>query len=130
MSAALEIIPLNLPDVEAKFGKLGSAITNKVLETAAKEAARPIEAEWKARARRRSRGRVARSIKVRTESKDSHGVAVAVVSTAAGFFGFEYGTSREAPHPAARPAFDQHKGAAVDTFQRVVRDLFEGSGIL
>lgn len=130
MSAALEIIPLNLPEVEAKFGKLGSAITNKVLEMAAKEAARPIEATWKERARRRSRGRVARSIKTRTEEKDSHGVTVAIVSTAPGFFGFEYGTSREPPHPAARPAFDQHKDAAVTTIQRVVHDLFEGSGIL
>lgn len=123
-------IETNMDEVLRAFDRLGHAITNKVLEYACKEAAKPIESTWKQKARMRFRGRVPRSIRIRTESKNAAGVQVAIVSGARGFMGFEYGTSREAPHPAARPAFDEHKDAAVNTISNVIHDLLEGGRAL
>lgn len=41
----------------------------------------------------------------------------AVGPTKAAFYGFEYGTVKQAPQPFMRPAWDQHKEEAVEIFR-------------
>lgn len=116
---AFEVEFLNLPEFDAVLDKLSKKSYGKMLAFALNEGAKPMQKSWKEKARRRRKGRVPRSIRRRVLKKSDTEAVVAVVSSRKGFMGFEFGTSKQPPRPAARPAFDE----TVNQTIAIVRDI-------
>ncbi len=130
VASEIEIRYLNSDEVRAKFQNLGSALTNKVLETALTEGAEIVKAAAVPRAPRRNRGRIGAAIKVKTEEKSAAGVVVkvAIDQKSPGFFGkfHEFGTRKMRARPFLRPAIDENREAVIAKVEDTVKRILEG----
>lgn len=128
MSGQVRLHIINIKEFEGQLDRLSDAVRAKVLEAALMTGATPIVNHWKQIAPYRT-GTYRRSVHAEPlATTGSHSAAVQIGTdiTEPPYPVFlEFGTSRMAARPSARPAWDAEIGNAVEEVIGALRDALE-----
>lgn len=114
-----------LADLQRKLAKVQGGVRGRIIPTALKAGALPIQNAWKRRVPVKT-GNYMRSIAI--AGVNQHAVQVGTSLSAPPYPVFlEYGTRNMAARPSARPAFDETKQEAVNEVGSALRELIEGA---